>query len=138
MQEDKRESDPWIVTAAVVLVVLGLLNLTSTGMTSHAVRHALFAAAGLGLMRVVSRLRMGDLRAFGWAIFTVTTAMLAAVPLAGVATKGAQRWLDFGIFTIQPSELAKLAVVLVSAGLLAAGFTLGRFVATVRPPGVHA
>ncbi|MDV7242600.1 MULTISPECIES: FtsW/RodA/SpoVE family cell cycle protein [Rhodococcus] len=136
MHEDKRESDPWIVTAAVVLVVLGLLNLTSTGMTSHAVRHALFAAAGLGLMRVASRLRMGDLRAFGWAIFTVTTAMLAAVPLAGVATKGAQRWLDFGIFTIQPSELAKLAVILVAAGLLAAGFTLGRFVATLAVVGI--
>ncbi|MHC6214965.1 FtsW/RodA/SpoVE family cell cycle protein [Rhodococcus ruber] len=136
MAERRRESDPWLVTAAVVLVVLGLLNLTAIGMTSHAVRHALFAAAGLVLMRVVSRLRTSDLRAFGWTVLAVATVLLAAVPLAGVATKGAQRWLDFGVFTVQPAELAKLAVVLVPAGILAGGFTVGRFVAALTATGV--
>ncbi|SDD46251.1 FtsW/RodA/SpoVE family cell cycle protein [Rhodococcus tukisamuensis] len=131
MPGGKRESDPWIVTAAVVLVVLGLLNLIATGMTAAAVRHALFAAAGLVVMCVVARLRMSYLRAFGWAVLGVATVLLAAVPLAGVATKGAQRWLDFGVITIQPSELAKLALVLVPAGMLAAGFTLARFLATL-------
>ncbi|MFZ2176579.1 MAG: FtsW/RodA/SpoVE family cell cycle protein [Rhodococcus sp. (in: high G+C Gram-positive bacteria)] len=128
MLGSQRESDPWIVTAAVVLVVLGLLNLISTGMTSHAVRHVLYAAAGLGLMWVISRLRLGDLRGFGWAIFTVATVLLAVVPLVGVATKGAQRWLDFGVFTIQPSELVKLGLVVVPATMLAGGYTLARFV----------
>ncbi|MGV9861376.1 FtsW/RodA/SpoVE family cell cycle protein [Rhodococcus koreensis] len=131
MQDDKRESDPWIVGAAIVLVVLGLLNLTATGMTGHAVRHLLFAVAGLAIMWVVSRLRISDLRAFGWAVFAVATLLLAAVPLAGVATKGAQRWLNFGVFTVQPSELAKLALILVPAGMLAGGFTLARFAATL-------
>lgn len=131
MQEDKRESDPWIVGAAIVLVVLGLLNLTATGMTGHAVRHLLFAAVGLVIMWVLSRIRISDLRAFGWALFAVATLLLAAVSLAGVATKGAQRWLNFGVFTVQPSELAKLALILVPAGMLAGGFTLTRFVATL-------
>ena len=131
MQDGKRESDPWIVGAAIVLVVLGLLNLTATGMTGHAVRHALFAAVGLVIMWVLSRLRISDLRAFGWALFAVATLLLAAVSLAGVATKGAQRWLNFGVFTVQPSELAKLALILVPAGMLAGGFTLARFVATL-------
>ena len=134
--DDKHESDPWIVGAAIVLVVLGLLNLLSTGKTADAVRHTLFAVAGLGIMYVVSRLRMSDLRAFGWAVFTVATVLLAVVPLAGVATKGAQRWLDFGVFTVQPSELAKLALVLVPASMLAGGFTLARFVATLAIGGV--
>ncbi|SEE87188.1 penicillin-binding protein 2 [Rhodococcus jostii] len=131
MHDGKQESDPWIVGAAIVLVLLGLLNLTSTGLAGHAVRHALFAAAGLGVMYLVSRLRMSDLRAFGWAVFTVATVLLAVVPLAGVATKGAQRWLDFGMFTVQPSELAKLALVLVPATMLAGGFSLARFLATL-------
>ncbi|QSE95039.1 FtsW/RodA/SpoVE family cell cycle protein [Rhodococcus pseudokoreensis] len=131
MQEDKHESDPWIVGAAIVLVVLGLLNLTATGMTGHAVRHLLFAAVGLVIMWVLSRMRISDLRAFGWALFAVATLLLAAVSLAGVATKGAQRWLNFGVFTVQPSELAKLALILVPASMLAGGFTLARFVATL-------
>ncbi|BAH48626.1 FtsW/RodA/SpoVE family cell cycle protein [Rhodococcus opacus] len=131
MQDGKHESDPWIVGAAIVLVVLGLLNLTATGMTGHAVRHLLFAAAGLAIMWVVSRLRVSDLRTFGWAVFGVATLLLAAVPLAGVATKGAQRWLNFGVFTVQPSELAKLALILVPASMLAGGFTLARFLATL-------
>ncbi|QSE87668.1 FtsW/RodA/SpoVE family cell cycle protein (plasmid) [Rhodococcus pseudokoreensis] len=136
MAERGRESDPWIVTAAITLVVLGVLNLLAIGMTTNAVRHVLFAAAGLALMWWVSRLRMGDLRAFGWVVFTVATVMLAAVPLAGVATKGAQRWLDFGVFTVQPSELAKLGLILVPAGILAGGFTFGRFVAALAAAGV--
>ncbi|NLE82306.1 MAG: FtsW/RodA/SpoVE family cell cycle protein [Rhodococcus sp.] len=128
MQARKRESDPWLVGAAIVLVLLGLLNLISTGMTSNAVRHALFGVVGLGVMYAVSRLRLSDLRRFGWVVLAVSTVMLAAVLVTGVAVKGAQRWLDLGLFTIQPSELAKLGLVLVPASLLAAGYTLGRLV----------
>ncbi|AWK76765.1 cell division protein (plasmid) [Rhodococcus oxybenzonivorans] len=131
MLRGKRDSDPWIVTAAVALVVLGLLNLMSIGMTASAVRQVLFAAAGVGSMWVVSRVRLGDLRRFGLAILVVATVLLAAVPLVGVETKGAQRWLDFGLFTVQPSEFVKLGVVVVPATMLAGGYTLGRFVATL-------
>ncbi|GAA4474123.1 hypothetical protein GCM10023094_09150 [Rhodococcus olei] len=127
MQAGKQQSDPWLVTAAVVLVVLGLLNLLSTGMTSYAVRHAVLAAVGLGAMWATSRLRSSGFRRVGWVLFAVSVVLLAAVPLIGVATKGAQRWLDFGVFTLQPSELAKLALVLVPAAILARGYTLGRF-----------
>ncbi|MFC7448600.1 FtsW/RodA/SpoVE family cell cycle protein [Rhodococcus daqingensis] len=131
MPTHKRESDPWLVAAAITLVVLGLLNLISTGKTTDAVRHALFAAVGLGAMYAISRLRPGNLRRFGWTLFAASVVLLAAVPLLGVATKGAQRWLDFGLFTVQPSELAKLALVLVPAAILAGGYTLGRFAATL-------
>lgn len=124
---EQRESDPWLVAAAAVLVVCGLLNLISTGMTSDAVRHALFAIVGVAAMYAMSRLRLGDLHRFGWVLYGVTVALLVAVPLVGIATKGAQRWLDFGVFTVQPSELAKLCLVLVPAALLAGGYTLGRF-----------
>ncbi|MGW5076153.1 FtsW/RodA/SpoVE family cell cycle protein [Rhodococcus sp. NPDC004095] len=127
MQAGRREFDPWLVAAAVVLVVLGLLNLLSTGMTSYALRHAAFAVVGLGAMWVTSRMRVDRLRRFGWILYAATVLLLVAVPLVGVATKGAQRWLDLGVFTVQPSELAKLALILVPAAILAGGYTLGRF-----------
>ncbi|MDH6281003.1 FtsW/RodA/SpoVE family cell cycle protein [Prescottella agglutinans] len=131
-----RQSDPWIVTAAVVLTVLGVLNLVSIGLTSYAIRHAVVAAVGIGLMFVVSRMRMGNLRRFGWVTLGVSVVMLVGVSLAGVAVKGAQRWLDFGVFTVQPSEVAKLGLVLVLASILAGGYTFGRLVATLSITGV--
>ncbi|WP_072687563.1 FtsW/RodA/SpoVE family cell cycle protein [Rhodococcus marinonascens] len=123
-----RESDPWIVTAAVVLTVLGLLNLVSIGLTSQAVRHASFAVVGIGVMFLISRMRVSKLQRFGWVTLGVSVAMLIAVPFVGVSVKGAQRWLDFGLFSVQPSEIAKLGVVLVSATILARGYTFGRLV----------
>lgn len=44
--------------------------------------------------------------------------LLIAVDTVGVTTKGAQRWLYIGPFSLQPSELAKLAVIMVCAGEL--------------------
>ncbi len=134
----KRQSDPWLVTAAVVLVILGLLNLLSLGMISHAVRHAIFAAVGLAMMWALSRVRLTDLRALGWALLAIATVMLAAVPVIGVAAKGAQRWLDLGAFTVQPSDVAKLALVLALANVLDGGYTVGRFVAALFIAGVPA
>ncbi|WP_068156335.1 FtsW/RodA/SpoVE family cell cycle protein [Rhodococcus phenolicus] len=131
MRADRRRSDPWLVTAAIVLVVLGMLNMLSTGMTSLAVRHAILAVVGLGAMWATSRMRVAALGRFGWVLFTVSVVLLAAVPLVGIATKGAQRWLDLGVFTLQPSEIAKLALVLVPAAILAGGYTLRRFVAVL-------
>ncbi|MEE2035543.1 FtsW/RodA/SpoVE family cell cycle protein, partial [Rhodococcus chondri] len=107
------------------------LNMLSPGMTSLAVRHAILAAVGLGAMWATSRMRIAALSRFGWALFTISVVLVAAVPLIGIATKGAQRWLDLGVFTLQPSEIAKLALVLVPAAILAGGYTLGRFVAVL-------
>ncbi|MDV6248271.1 FtsW/RodA/SpoVE family cell cycle protein, partial [Rhodococcus opacus] len=104
MTAERHPSDPWLVAAAVALVALGMLNMISTGMSSLAVRHAALAAVGLGAMWATSRMRIAALSRFGWALFAASVVLLAAVPLVGIATKGAQRWLDLGVFTLQPSE----------------------------------
>ncbi|CRK53254.1 putative penicillin-binding protein 2 [Rhodococcus sp. RD6.2] len=131
MRGNDRESDPWIVTAALVLVVLGLLNLVSIGLTSFAVRQLGFAVVGVGAMWVVSRMRVDKLSRLGWWMLGASVVMLAAVPFVGVSVKGAQRWLDFGLFTVQPSEIAKLALVLVAATVLARGYSTLRLLATL-------
>ncbi|MGH9247502.1 MAG: putative lipid II flippase FtsW [Acidimicrobiales bacterium] len=45
--------------------------------------------------------------------------LLVLVPSAGVTVNGSSRWLDLGALTVQPSEFAKLAVILFAADLLA-------------------
>ena len=48
-------------------------------------------------------------------IYSVGLALLIAVMIMGKIGKGAQRWLDLGIFRFQPSEIMKLAVPMMSA-----------------------
>ncbi len=65
----------------------------------------------------------------------VSVVMLAAVPPSASRVKGAQRGLDFGLFTVQPSEIAKLGLVMVSATILAGGYTVGRLTAALAIAG---
>jgi rod shape determining protein RodA len=52
-------------------------------------------------------------------IYGLTIFMLLAVTVMGISAKGAQRWIDIGPVQIQPSEFAKLLVVVVLAGYFA-------------------
>jgi rod shape determining protein RodA len=58
-----------------------------------------------------------------WPIYLVTCVLLVLVLAIGTPIKGAQRWLDLGAFNMQPSELAKLAIMLVVARYFA-GFEM--------------
>lgn len=126
-RHEHRVTDPWMLVAAATLGALGLLNLTSLGMTSLAVRHGSIVLAGFGVLLLAARLRLRHLRAVAWTAYAMALLMLLAVPVVGVTVNGAQRWLDLGVFTIQPADLAKVAIVLVLADLLAGGYRPTRF-----------
>ncbi|MCK5444722.1 MAG: rod shape-determining protein RodA [Rhodospirillaceae bacterium] len=71
----------------------------------------------LGLMGLMV-LAVTDIRLwlrYSYGIYFVVLALLIAVEVAGFVGMGAQRWISFGIFNIQPSELMKIAVVLALA-----------------------
>ena len=53
-------------------------------------------------------------RAAYW-IYAVALALVVAVDLGGIVGMGAQRWIDFGVLQLQPSEIMKLALVLALA-----------------------
>lgn len=116
-----------MIVAVAVLGTLGLLNLLSLGMTSLSVRHGVIMVVGFGLLAVVARLRLRDLPTITWTLYGLAIVLLLAVPLVGITVNGAQRWIDLGVFTAQPADLAKIAVVLALANLLARGYTVGRF-----------
>ena len=82
------------------------------------VRQLLFAALGLAAMLLASRLPMGFYRRYAFPFLAVTVLLLLLVPVIGVRANGARRWLGVGGLTLQPSELAKLAVILSFAALI--------------------
>ena len=82
------------------------------------VRQLLFALLGVGAMLLAARLPMGFYRRFAFPFLGLTLVLLLLVPFVGVKANGARRWLGVGGLTLQPSELAKLAVILSFAVLI--------------------
>jgi cell division protein FtsW len=82
-------------------------------------RQALYALLGLGLLALMTRVDFRKLRYAGGPLLAVSFVLLVAVLALGTEVNGARRWLSTGVIDFQPSELAKLAVALWVAGLLA-------------------
>lgn len=90
--------------------------------TYYFFKQLIFAVSGIALMLVVSRLRISALNNFALQIFvaSVVLLILVAIPGIGVKTNGARRWFSLGFTTFQPSEIAKLAEIIVFAYLICA------------------
>src|SRR5690348_9997286 len=106
------------VVAALALVGLGLANLYLVGAADLATRQAVIAGAGVLALALFWRVRVRMLGILSWASYAVAVVLLAAVPVAGLTANGATRWIGFGSFSLQPSELAKLGLLLVLAAVL--------------------
>jgi cell division protein FtsW len=82
-------------------------------------RHILFSALGLVVMLAASLLAPATVRRLSAVVLAVAMGGLVAVFFTGEELNGARRWLSFEGHSIQPSEFAKPAFVVVSAWLLA-------------------
>lgn len=82
------------------------------------VRQFVFAALGIAAMTVCSRLPVGFYRRFSVPLLIAAIVLLALVPLIGTDANGAKRWIGLGAFTVQPSEIAKIAVILSFASMI--------------------
>ena len=75
-------------------------------------RQLVFALLGLVAMLTASRVPMYMYRRYAFWFLAFTLVLLMLVPVIGVKANGSRRWLGVGGLTLQPSELAKLAVIL--------------------------
>ncbi|MFF5257555.1 putative lipid II flippase FtsW [Actinomadura viridis] len=91
-------------------------------------KQAMWVAFGLPCMWLASRLPVKTFRALAYPLLLLSfvALLLVLVPGLGHAAGGATRWIDLGAVKIQPSEPAKLALVLWGADLLARKERLGQ------------
>lgn len=82
-------------------------------------KHIIFLIPTVGLVLGMSMLSNRMLVRVGLAVLGVAILGMLAALVFGDEVKGARRWVDLGVFQMQPSELAKPALVLVSAWLFA-------------------
>ncbi len=132
LRRDRKLRPDWLLLIAyAALSALGLLmiytasapRLEAIGVnpTRELEQQAAFVLIGFMAFGVVSLIKVVTIRPWVSAIYlgSIVTLVLVLSPL-GSSVKGAQRWMQLGPIRFQPSEIAKLAVILALAALLSA------------------
>jgi cell division protein FtsW len=115
-----------LVTAALVLFGLVMVYSATSGSAvlghgnpqGYVERQALFALAGVAALFALSRVPLGKLRALAPSFLLTAAVLCLGVLAVGSRINGARRWVDVGPLAFQPSEFAKLALVVWVAAYL--------------------
>jgi len=134
-QQKKRrreEDEPWFVSGGyfdyqtlfitITLVLIGIMMVYSassykavvyTGDSGYfAKRQGFFAVFGLFVMFLVSKFNYKKFKKFSRVLMFVAIGLCGIVFFIGVTTKGATRWIPLGSFQFQPSEVAKIVIII--------------------------
>ena len=122
--------DMTLVLLALALLMVGLVAISSASIEYaewhfqnpwyHSQRHLIYLLAGIVVAVASYSVKTEYWQATGWWWLFAALALLILVLIPGVGREvnGSQRWLPLGPFTLQPSEFAKLAVVVYLAGYM--------------------
>jgi cell division protein FtsW len=121
-----------LLTATLCLLAFGAVMVFSASSTTRILsngglsdsafylkRTLLFGAVGLGIMHLTARHGLETVRRLTPAILGVSLFLLLAVLFGGNTVNGSSRWIGPSFIQLQPSELAKVALILYGADLLA-------------------
>lgn len=126
-----RHLDPSLLMITLMLAAYGAIMVQSTTVDNQATagldpnlflkRQVAFLVAGMIALLAISFFDYRYLAGFSPVIYGITVASLILVltPL-GTLHSGATRWIDLGVIEAQPSELAKVAIIIVLAAFLTA------------------
>lgn len=117
-----RRFDAILLAATALLILLGLIVLYSSGLkvgsTANQLdtsRQIIYVGVGLFIFWVVSRIDYNVLRNYSNLLYITMVGFLLLVEIFGATRLGATRWISLGFFQFQPSEFAKLALIIVLA-----------------------
>lgn len=112
----------------LILLAMGIVMVLSASSPSalaesgnsyaYVSRQAAFAVLGLILMLIISKIDYRIYTKFAKIAYIGSLIILLIVPIIGSSTKGATRWLDLGFVRFQPSEIAKIALIIFYAAWL--------------------
>lgn len=117
-----------ILLLALSLAVFGLvvqysagISLSSSNRTAAFYRQLAYVPIACVAGYAFFRLDLDKVRAWRWWVLggACVAMLLARIPYVGVSVNGSWRWIDFGFFRLQASDLGKLALVVVLADFLA-------------------
>jgi cell division protein FtsW len=86
----------------------------------YVTRQAIFMVMGVAVMLLVSRFNYNYFSSISVPAMIAAVILLIVVLFVGSDEKEAVRWINFGIFNVQPSEIAKVAVIVMFATMISA------------------
>lgn len=122
--------DAALALTGLALVLVGLVAISSASIEyadwhhdnpwHHTLRHLVYLVLALGGAAAVFQVELAFWERTGWVWLFVALGLLILVLIPGVGREvnGSQRWLPLGPLTLQPSELAKVAIVVYLAGYM--------------------
>lgn len=121
-----RHFDYALLAAVMGLLVFGIIIIYSATHNDPALPSPFYyvkiqaAAAALGtiMLLLAALIDYRGTRRFRYYIYAGMNMLIVLVYLIGSSAKGSQRWIDLGLFSLQPSELAKIGIILVLASFL--------------------
>lgn len=117
--------DLTLLLLVLALALLGTLTVFSAGYAYASVRYgdptffirrqSVWLLLGLLALYLGTRIRVETYRALTPLLYLLTLLLLVLVLIVGFVGNGAQRWISIGPLTLQPSEIAKLSIVMMLA-----------------------
>lgn len=109
----------WVLVGlTTAIAVIGIINLESASRASASAYHLQqggWYLVGLGVVAVMSLFDYRLFERWAYVMYGGVVLLLAAVLVVGTELNGSQRWLNFGFFLMQPSELLKVVLVIMAA-----------------------
>ncbi|MEM9449004.1 MAG: rod shape-determining protein RodA [Cyanobacteria bacterium P01_E01_bin.6] len=117
-----QEIDGFLLLLLLALMSIGGFMIHSTqingGESTYWWQQLVIGIVGMAIALFIAQCRYESLLRWRWPIYGLTNLALLAVMLLGTEALGAQRWISVGGFNIQPSEFAKLGLIITLAGML--------------------
>ncbi|MFY7791278.1 MAG: FtsW/RodA/SpoVE family cell cycle protein, partial [Candidatus Fonsibacter ubiquis] len=113
--EKFQKLDRGLIYMILLLGFISILSLYSIdkGQGSIYSKHAIRFTFAFLILIIVAFKHINFWHRYAYHLYFFILFLLIILKFVGVTAKGAQRWLDFGFFHVQPSEIAKLAIILV-------------------------
>ena len=128
-QTNWRHFDFWLLGAVVLMTIFGITMIRSAvagnielEAANLVQRQIIFAVLGFIVMFAGSAIDYHLWASISRPMYIITAIFLGALTIAGQALYGSARWFDTGVILIQPSEIAKIVVILVLSDFFARNF----------------
>lgn len=112
-----KEIDKWMLASIIMIVLFGILNIyiatkPYTYNTTYVIKQSAFLIVSLVALYLIMALDYGIIKGFTPLFYWGSVALLVLVLIIGKAVNGAQGWINLGIVSFQPAELAKIGTVM--------------------------
>jgi cell division protein FtsW len=119
---------PFLILTLIILLIGVTMVLSASFARAYIVsgnplrffsRQLIFAVSGVALMMVVSRVHINFMRKWSmWLLLGSIVLLVLVIAGFGHRAGGANRWINLGFTTVQPSEITKLAVIMAYASMI--------------------